>query len=141
MPIRAADLLPKDHFQIPFDAHVTNRGRKGHVVEIGPSRMQEGHVRVVITSTRGTRAILVLPDDLMVTLLSRAAPSPVKAEKCRCKNHLGKQKIAYKSREDAAAGILHRHIHHGEHRIYPCPTQEGRFHVASKKARVHRPKG
>lgn len=137
MTFRAADLLVGDQFQVPLEHDVAHRGRKGTVIEIGPSRMYEDHVRIVILGKRQVRAIIVLPSRQPINLLHRDKV----VGKCRCKNHLGKQKIAYKSREDAASGILHNHIHHGEHRIYPCPTQEGRFHVTSKKARVHRPNG
>lgn len=139
MTFRAADLLVGDQFQVPPEHDVAHRGRKGTVIEIGPSRMHEDHVRIVILGKRKVRAILVLPSRQPINLLHRDKV----VEKCHCKNHLGKPKIAYKSQEAAVAGIMHHHIRHGEHRIYPCPTEPGRFHVTSrkKKERVHRPNG
>lgn len=137
MDLRAAELLVGDRFQVLPTHEVPHRGRKGTVMEIGPSRMLEDHVRVVILSTKKNRAILVLPNRQPVILLHRDSV----VEKCRCTNHMGSRKQLYKSREDAAAAIVRRHLSHGEHRIYPCPTEAGRFHITSKKARVHRPNG
>lgn len=137
MDLRAAELLVGDRFQVPPEQEVPHRGRKGTVVEIGPSRMHEDHVRIVILSPRKVRAILVLPDRQPVILLHRDKV----VQKCQCVNHLGKRKPAFKSRDDAVTALMHRHLRYGAHRIYPCPTEPGRFHITSKKARVHRPKG
>lgn len=137
MDIRVADLRVTDQFQIPQKLGIQHGGMKCTVIEIGPSRMYEGQTRISVQGRRG-HSVEVLPDDLIVTLLERDG-KPL--GKCRCTNHMGTRKVAFISQENAAAAILRKHLTHGQHRIYPCPTEEGRFHITSKKARVHRPEG
>lgn len=50
---------------------------------------------------------------------------------CGCRNHLGKPKVKFSSRDMAVAAIVRRHMKHGPHEPYPCPKMEGVWHVLS----------
>jgi hypothetical protein len=50
---------------------------------------------------------------------------------CRCTNHMGTGKVAYRSQESAVEAIVRRHMGYGGHRAYPCPTSN-RWHVTSQ---------
>lgn len=57
---------------------------------------------------------------------------------CNCLSHIGKQKIAYTSQKAALEGAI-RLMRYGT-TIYPCPTTENRWHVATTKRRKFRGK-
>lgn len=138
MKVRAGDLRVGDQFQIPRVPGLDHAGMKTTVVSIDPSRMLPDHVRIVTARQKAASHIVVLPNDLEVDILERAGVSMVK---CQCTNHMGSRKVAYKSEADALTAIFRRHLRYGEHRVYPCPTQDGRFHITSKKEKVHKPSG
>lgn len=50
---------------------------------------------------------------------------------CGCRNHLGKPKVKYPTRDAALTAVMSRHVKHGPHRMYECPRMAGVFHVAS----------
>lgn len=50
---------------------------------------------------------------------------------CGCRNHLGHRKVKYPSREAAMHAIFTRHLRHGPHSTYECPTMPGVYHVRS----------
>lgn len=50
---------------------------------------------------------------------------------CGCTNHLGGPKQMHASRDAAITAILDRHLEHGPHEIYPCPSVDGVLHVRS----------
>ena len=50
---------------------------------------------------------------------------------CGCRNHLGKPKVKFASRDAAIGAIVRRHMAHGPHEPYPCPNMEGVWHVRS----------
>jgi hypothetical protein len=50
---------------------------------------------------------------------------------CRCRNHMGTSKVRYPTNEDAAVGLMRRHVSHGRHWIYRCPDSEC-WHITSQ---------
>jgi hypothetical protein len=140
MELPVSELRPGDHIEIPRLSGVQKAGMKALISEIGPSRMSPDLTRIVTTRTAPSSHVVVLPNDLLVIVTARGVNQSTKV-RCRCTNHMGTQKVLFKSREAAVEALMRRHLRHGTHRIYPCPTVEGRFHITSKKERVHDPKG
>lgn len=125
------------------------------IVEIRPSKMSDEKLVLIVRGKNGARPkpiMLVLEKDLEVDLITTGkpgqpnpnkkkvsespAPEPVPTLKCTCINHMGTRKQKYRSREQAVAAILRRHLHYGGHSVYPCPKEKGVFHVRSQKLRV-----
>lgn len=50
---------------------------------------------------------------------------------CGCRNHLGKPKVKFPTRDAAVGAIIRRHMKHGPHEVYDCPNMAGVFHVRS----------
>lgn len=50
---------------------------------------------------------------------------------CHCRNHMGNPKVQYSSNGAAAMGLMGRHLKHGPHRIYQCPTTD-KWHITSQ---------
>lgn len=68
------------------------------------------------------------PDQVAVT----CDPEPVNTEPfCGCRNHMGGVKQKYPSQQEAVTAIMRRHIQHGPHGIYRCPTSDV-WHVTSR---------
>lgn len=59
---------------------------------------------------------------------------PIKPATCRCKNHMGTPKQKYDTQDAAITQIMRRHLEHGAHRIYKCPSAEF-WHVTSQVPR------
>lgn len=62
-------------------------------------------------------------------------PEPAEpTETCDCRNHLGGIKQRYETNGGAAIQLMRRHLPHGGHRIYQCPTSHY-WHITSQLVR------
>lgn len=53
---------------------------------------------------------------------------------CECRNHMGGPKQQYANQDAAITQLMRRHLRHGPHRIYECPTTKV-WHITSQTER------
>lgn len=61
--------------------------------------------------------------------------APAVPRVCTCRNHLGGRKQQYKDQQAAVTQLVRRHLRHGKHTIYKCPTADV-WHIASEKLAI-----
>lgn len=131
IPVAVRDLQEQDRFQVPLG--YDRGGMKVQVLKVEKSLMQADHTRITTTKKTVSNRFVILPDDLVVDVFERNNKPVVSVKKCTCTNHMGSKKQVFSSREIALQQIVRRHMSHGSHRVYPCPTEEGKFHITSQK--------
>lgn len=63
-------------------------------------------------------------------------PPPWPKGPCGCRNHRGRPKIKYRTREAALTAVLTRHLRHGPHEVVKCKRHPGVvWHVRSRRTR------
>lgn len=93
--------------------------------------------RRIANEVRKAQQVPVAARPAVVPVLVEPAPvpEPARAKRhCSCTNHMGSSKVKYPSNGAAAIGLMRRHIAHGKHRIYQCPTSDY-WHITSKPER------
>lgn len=135
--VTVADLRRDHRFQVPghpdwSESRILVRANKPSLTNPDKRLLD-----VRFKNGKGPHRSILLPATQQVTLLhpdgTPVAPAPEK--RCLCRNHMGGKKQLYKTRELAMEAILTRHLEHGGHSIYPCPSKLG-FHVRSQKMRL-----
>lgn len=123
---RAKQVAHEERMAAAIEAKAAKKAaRKAEVEEREAS--VEARKQAQLEQVRQAQLMLVHP----VTPTPPHALAKLAPRKCECRNHMGTPKIQHPSEDAAIKQIIRRHLRHGEHGIYKCPTSDA-WHVTSR---------